>query len=865
MMTKAANRMRGSSSRRDLLSLIKLLGASPMRRRALAGFLIAAAVAAIAVERKTMAQSSLKVSFGNQGVQQISYNGVLLEDLGNNPSDAFHIWHMKVTDLKGSVISNDGWGESNTGKRWDAGSQTWTYTFGWGSIGVHFVQNGNNLDMKVTEKNAANSGVILDGAVIYPFALHFPKLPNGFYDANYPQLAFNTTAPSVTVADFGTGVVAAVAPDASKALYSGFQPAGQALAYTPIISGTSLDGMATFQPHNDRPVAPGQTDSFTVSLRFAPTGTPAASLGADAYQSWARTWPAQLNWSDRRVIGTVYLASSPQGDVTQPGGYPNNPRRYFSNSNASDFDVRTAQGLSNFQAKVLQQAGNTVQNLHLLNAQGAITWDLEGEQYPQETSYVCSPDQIAQVAPEMESVIANGSSPYAGMKLDDAYFKIMRDAGFRVGVCIRPQHFTMNRDGTAQQVSLANADVAAEIIRKMKYAHDRWGATLFYIDSTVEPNGAVLDAGIFQQAGAALPDSLLIPEETTPKDYAYTAPFKTFIFHGDLGTEASVYGYYPHAFSANLINDVDPAKLAAAQAQLTKAVRAGDILMTHADYWQANNATIVQIYHDAGVGGSGGAPSPSPAPAPIVVPAPAPVPTPTPVPAPIAAPIPAPTPIPAPAPTPVAVPNPTKVMIVSPSANDTVSGGVAVIAQVNVSLDAAGSYLMVDGVEIGTRRVTERPFQYALNTTTLANGPHVLQVWTHDTANETALSGAVTVTVANELAGTPVPSPGPAPAPGPAPLPTQKLPVMLTYPVGGQGVSGVVSVSALISATLDAAGSYLMVDGMEIGTRRVSSAPFLYELDTAMLAAGSHVLQVWAHDTGNNTLLSNVAVITVGR
>jgi hypothetical protein len=71
MMTKAANRMRGSSSRRDLLSLIRLLGASPMRRRALAGFLIAAAVAAIAVERKTMAQSSLKVSFGNQGVQQI--------------------------------------------------------------------------------------------------------------------------------------------------------------------------------------------------------------------------------------------------------------------------------------------------------------------------------------------------------------------------------------------------------------------------------------------------------------------------------------------------------------------------------------------------------------------------------------------------------------------------------------------------------------------------------------------------------------------------------------------------------------------------------------------------------------------------
>ena len=354
---------------------------------------------------------------------------------------------MKVTDLQGNVIGNDGWGESNTGKVWDAGSQTWTYRFAWGSISVQFVQNGNSLDMKVTETNAVNSGVVLDGAVIYPFALHFPKLPNGFYDASYPQLAFNTTGPSVTVADYGSGEVAAVFADASKPLYSGFQPTGQTLAYTPIISGTPLDGMATFQPHNDRPVAPGQTDTFTISLRFAPSGTATANLAADAYQSWAKTWPAQLNWTDRRVIGTVYLASSPTGNVNQPGGYPNNPRRYFNDSNAGDFDVRNAQGLAQFQAKVLQQAVNNVQNLQTLGAQGAITWDLEGEQYPQDTSYVCSPDQIAQVAPEMESVISNGSSPYAGMKLDDAYFKIMRDAGFRVGVCIRPQHFTLNGDG----------------------------------------------------------------------------------------------------------------------------------------------------------------------------------------------------------------------------------------------------------------------------------------------------------------------------------------------------------------------------------------------------------------------------------
>lgn len=205
-------------------------------------------------------------------------------------------------------------------------------------------------------------------------------------------------------------------------------------------------------------------------------------------------------------------------------------------------------------------------------------------------------------------------------------------------------------------------------------------------------------------------------------------------------------------------------------------------------------------------------------------------------------------------------------MITSPSANDSLSGATVVAAQVNVILDAAGSYLMVDGVEIGTRRVSQGPYRYALDTTTLSNGQHTLQIWAHDTADEKVLSGAVTVTVANGLAGStpaPAPMPGPAPTPAPAPPWPQSLPVALTYPVNGQGVSGVVSVSALISATLDAAGSYLMVDGVEVGTRRIGSAPFLYELDTALLAAGRHVLQIWAHDTGNSTLLSNQTVVTV--
>ena len=826
---------------------------TPMKMRVVLACAVLTAAVCFAVERKTAAQTGLQVTYGAQGIQQISYRGVSLEDLSQTPGDAFHIWHMKMTDLHGTVIATGqyGWGETNNGRQWDAASKAWVYPFTWGSIRVQFQQSGDTLNMNVTETNAATSGMILDGASIFPFVLPFPALPAGFTNASYPQLSYNTTGPSALAADYGSGLVAAVVPSAAKPVYSGFMPAAQTNAYTPLISTTTPDGLATFQPHLDRPVMPGQTDSFTVSLRFAASGTAIASLANDADQSWAKTWPATLQWSDRRIIGTAYLATSPSGDPSKPGGYPNNPRRYFNDGQASDFDVTNTAGMGKFQQRVLDQARATVANLQHLNAQGVITWDIEGEEYPQETSYVCSPDQIATAAPEMESIIRNTSSPYSGMKLDDAYFKTIHDAGYRVGVCIRPQQFAKHSDGTAAQTYLPDDQIAAQIIRKMKFAHDRWGATIFYLDSTVEINGATLDASIFQQAAAALPDSLLIPEESTPKFYAYTAPFKTFLFHGDLGTDSSIYSFYPHAFSVNLVNDVDAGKLAAASTQMTTAVRLGDILMVHADYWQANNPTVMQMYADAGSGTT----QPLP-PATVTAPAPTP-PTPT---SPVAV-----TPVPT---TPVQTPVSSGVAITQPVNDAVLSGTIAVAGQLSVSLDAAGSYLMVDGNEIGTRRVVEGPFAYPLDTTTLANGSHTLQLWAHDTGNNTVLSGTVRVTVANAgtVAGTTAPgsSPGPA-APGAGLTTPAVAPVQLTYPVSGQALSGSIEVMATISRTLDAAGSYLLIDGVESGWRHVASAPYVYEVDTSTLSVGQHTIQVWAHDIGNETLLSNVATVLISR
>ena len=570
--------------------------------------LVAASLATLAATAPTPVRAQLVVRYGKNGLQGLSYSGQVLEDVGAYPSDSFHIFHMKSTGLGGNVLKDGqyGWGENNNGRSWNAGTKTWTYTFIWGQITLQYVQSGDTLNLVVSETNNPNSGIVFDGATISPLLLHFPQLPAGFSNASYSHYAFNTTAPSVTTADWGNGEVVSVVADASKPLYSGFQSSGENI-YGAAVSSTTPDGLATFQPHQDRPVLPGQTDHFTVSLRFAPSGTETDRLAEDAYRNWAATWPPQLNWTDRRVLGTVYLASSPSGNVNQPAGYPNNPRRYFNDSNSSDFDVTTASGLARFQARILQQSAANVQNLQRLHAQGAVTWDIEGEQYPQETSYVCSPDQIGTAAPEMESIVTEATSRYKGMHLIDAYFKTMTSAGLKVGVCLRPQQFVLASNGTASQNTLTgNAAILATLETKAKAANTRWGATIFYVDSSVESDGAVLDASIFQQAAAALPDSLLMPEESTPKHYAYTAPFLSFIFHGDLGTSSVIHSYYPKAFSVNLINDVSAATLAAKQSALTAAVAAGDILMVHADYWQANTDTVVAIYRDAALARTAG-------------------------------------------------------------------------------------------------------------------------------------------------------------------------------------------------------------------------------------------------------------------
>ena len=152
-------------------------------------------------------------------------------------ADGFHLGHIKCFDINGRILTQGeyGWGENNRGRSWDRATQSWTYRFIWGEIQVRYVVRADVLDMQVTERNNSGSGVVLDGASIYPLALH---LPNG----GTTTIIDNQQAPGVTLRDWGTGRVAIVAPDAKKTLYSGLQTGADGSSDV-IVSGTLPDAL----------------------------------------------------------------------------------------------------------------------------------------------------------------------------------------------------------------------------------------------------------------------------------------------------------------------------------------------------------------------------------------------------------------------------------------------------------------------------------------------------------------------------------------------------------------------------------------------------------------------------------------------
>src|SRR5262249_2110100 len=132
------------------------------------------------------------------------------------------------------------------------------------------------------------------------------------------------------------------------------------------------------------------------------------------------------------------------------------------------------------------------------NAQGVILWDPEGWQDGGSGlnvfTYVGDPRLLPQLNPTVNGTI-------------DKVVSMVKAAGLKFGICIRAQDAnisTRTNDSYPSETAKIN-----DMIAKTQYAVNRWGASLFYVDSNDRNNDADIVA-----LHNAFPNALFIPEHT---------------------------------------------------------------------------------------------------------------------------------------------------------------------------------------------------------------------------------------------------------------------------------------------------------------------------------------------------------------
>jgi hypothetical protein len=465
-------------------------------------------------------------------------------------------------------------------------TNTINLNYPWGRISCGYGKQDDRLTMRLEVSNTSSEP--LNELSLRLMELNFPSIPQGgtleagmfgfgFKGAEWrldegplsiPSVADPRFVVPIIQMDYGTGALTFCSDDVDCAV--------DVPQSTNFPARTSYPFIVTC-----RDIKPGTTKVFNFSLRFGPAGAGVQDLSGDILERYAGKYPFQVNWKDRRPIGAIFLAG-PQINVAI------NPRRWI--MNFGEIDVTNDKGKAAFRAALLKLADNSVQVLKDIGAQGMITWDPEGEEFPG-ACYYGNPRLVSALAPEMEF---KGDGAKSAI---DEYFEKFRAAGLRTGVCIRPQQIVMV-DGKPVHQDTDDDHATEVLLERIGYAKQRWGCTLFYVDSTATAvfGGRSYYPDVFKAVAHAYPDVLLIPENESMRYFAYSAPLNSYMHHKITSTPAGARLVYPKAFSVLMAPDGDRPEDHDA---LVGAVRRGDILLFNCWYMSEGAMKIKKIYEEA--------------------------------------------------------------------------------------------------------------------------------------------------------------------------------------------------------------------------------------------------------------------------
>ena len=477
------------------------------------------------------------------------------------------------------------------------------------SVAVRWSKATNGLDAVYADITVTNKlAMPIQGYTLDLLKLRFPT-PIAANDGNPNMRAYNTGSPGILFANYGGAQPGALACDLEWV-----DAAEPMLMKMERGNARDVEGLLKLMNHHDYedggspfpywPVPALGSVHYRVGLRFVgPIPDPTAVCG-DLFAAFAQLYPVMPNvraWKDRRPIGQMFFESE-----STNGG--RNPRKWFNAD--QQVDTSTPAGVKRFQKMVLQRARDALGRMKAMNAQGVITWDIEGAQFPAST-YMGDPtklmtaDPTQSVAPEMAAVA-------------DQYFKIFRDAGYRVGVTIRPQKVEEERDGSGQ-ITMAweneddwgwktdpPANLQAfwldQLETKIRFARERWGATLFYIDSNGDP-GSPVSFLVMRRLAAEFPDVLLIPEQSTMGYYSACAPYRqlNMLQPSRIVSPLVRKTYIDPDGQSPCFSVINPTieSMRTSWPQLVQEVRKGDILFVRAWYDAAELPAIREVYAEA--------------------------------------------------------------------------------------------------------------------------------------------------------------------------------------------------------------------------------------------------------------------------
>ena len=523
------------------------------------------------------AKRGLNFSVGAHGLDSLSFNGQSL--LVSPESGELQPQKSVFRVVLDALLPRSSSPSATPNKKTDAVD----LSYPWGRISCAYGKQDDRLTMRLEVSNTSSEP--LGEFSLRLMELNFPRVPEGgtleagmfgygFKGPEWPLDLWLLSIPSVADplysvpiirADFRTGALNFCSDD---------------LECSVGIPHTTNPPLGTRYPLviTCRDVKPGTTKVFNVSLRFGPADAGVQDLSGDVLELYAGKYPFQVDWKDRRPIGAIFLAG-PQINLAS------NPRRWT--MNFGEIDITNDKGKAAFRAALLKVADNSVQVLKDIGAQGMITWDPEGEEFIGDC-YYGDPRLVPTLAPEMEFKNDGAKSAI------DEYFERFRAAGLKVGVCVRPQQIAMVDGKPVHQA--AEDEHAVQILReRIAYAKQRWGCTLFYVDSTTTAY-TWINPDVFKAVADAYPDVLLIPENESMRYFAYSAPLNSYVHHKITSTPVGARLVYPKAFSVLMAPEGDRPEDHDA---LVSAVRRGDILLFNGWYMSNEAGKIKKLYQEA--------------------------------------------------------------------------------------------------------------------------------------------------------------------------------------------------------------------------------------------------------------------------